>query len=72
MKSNYSEQREIVSSYKGLLDNLDNLITQSDFKMTFFLDKLNMKRTTFYNKRKNQGFEPGEVDSILKLLSRNE
>lgn len=72
MRTNLTEQIEIVSNYKGLLSNLDAWITESNFKMGFFLEKLNMKRTTFYNKRKNGTFEPEEVNQILNLLSGNE
>lgn len=72
MMSKLIEQREIVSNYQGLVSNLDDLITASNFKMDFFLGKLNMKRSTFYNKRKTGKFEPEEVDKILKLLAKDE
>lgn len=69
MNANISQYRQTVNNYKGLLSNLDNMISESHFKMSFFLEKLNMKRATFYNKRKNGKFEPEEVDQILKILS---
>lgn len=72
MMSNLNEYRKTVSNYNGLLANLDNLITESNFKINFFLEKLGMKRATFYNKRKNGNFAPGEVDQILQLLAENE
>lgn len=71
MMSKLVEQKEIVSNYRGLVANLDSLITESNFKMNFFLEKLKMKRSTFYNKRKTGKFDPEEVEQILKLLSKN-
>lgn len=62
------DYKEITEKFILLSDDLENLIAKSDFKINFFLEKLNLKRTTFYNKRKNLTFTPKEVLLILELL----
>lgn len=62
------EFRKLVSDYETFKDEFDTMLKKSNFKMTFFADALEMKRTTFYVKRKQKSFTTKEYKFLLELL----
>ncbi|MEW4924295.1 hypothetical protein [Algibacter sp. 2305UL17-15] len=59
---------EIIDAYNHLLERLQTDIKASNFKIQFFLDELNLKRSFFYKKLKEKRFTPDELRIISKHL----
>jgi len=59
---------QVVSDYKNLLGELPNLISQTDYKASYFIKLLNLKRPTYYRKLKNNSFTVDEVEVLTKAL----
>ena len=57
-----------VNKYYNYLSNLNQLITDSDYKASYFYKKLNLKAPTYYRKLRENSFTTEEVVEITKLL----
>ena len=59
---------EIVDRYAELIENIPHLIKQSKFKKEYIISSLNLTRSTFYNKLRNQSFTISEIRQLSSLL----
>ena len=59
---------QVVNNYKNLLGELPALITQTDYKASYFIKLLNLKRPTYYRKLKYNSFTVDEVEILTKAL----
>ena len=57
-----------VNKYYNYLQSLNKLITNSDYKASFFYKRLNLKAPTYYRKLRENSFTTEEVIEITKLL----
>lgn len=64
------EYKSVLENYKNLINDVDNLIERSPFKLNFIIDKLGLTRSTFYHKRKNNSFTTLEIEKMLELFNR--
>jgi len=58
---------DIVLKYESVLYQLRDFIEKGPYKFDYILEKLNISRSTFYNKRKNNNFSLEEVKVLAKL-----
>lgn len=65
-----TEYKQALHGYEKLLNNLDDLIERSPFKLNFMINKLGLTRSTFYHKRRNNGFTIKEMKIILGLIEQ--
>ncbi len=56
-----------VLKYESILNQLGLFIENGPYKLDYILEKLQISRTTFYNKRKSNNFSLGEVKILAKL-----
>jgi hypothetical protein len=59
---------EIIYEYDKIISRLGEEIKSSNFKLQYFLDILQMKRSFFYKKLKEKRFTSEEVIKISKAL----
>lgn len=59
---------ELLDEYDEMLKNISVLIDNSKFKKEYIISKLNLTRSTFYNKLKNHSFTPAELRQLALLL----
>lgn len=57
----------IVLKYESILNQLGDFIENGPYKLDYILEKLNISRSTFYNKRKSNNFSLEEVKVLAKL-----
>ena len=57
----------IVLKYELVLNQLSDFIENGPYKLDYILEKLNISRSTFYNKRKSNNFSLSEVKVLAKL-----
>ena len=57
----------IVLKYESILDQLSDFIEKGPYKLDYIIEKLNISRSTFYNKRKSNNFSLEEVKVLAKL-----
>lgn len=57
----------IVLKYESILSQLGTFIENGPYKLDYILEKLQISRTTFYNKRKSNNFSLDEVKILAKL-----
>ena len=58
---------QIIYEYDKIIDRLDKEIKKSNFKIQYFIDLLQLKRSFFYKKLKEKRFTSKE----MKLLSKS-
>ena len=56
-----------VLKYETILNQLSTFIENGPYKLDYILEKLQISRTTFYNKRKSNNFSLDEVKILAKL-----
>ena len=56
-----------VLKYESILNQLSLFIENGPYKLDYILEKLQISRTTFYNKRKSNNFSLEEVKILAKL-----
>ncbi len=61
---------QTVEDYEAILNEIEGIITESEVKITYFLNELDLKRTTFYHKRKNLDFSTDEVRKMIKIWEK--
>ncbi|MEO1012441.1 MAG: hypothetical protein AAFX53_14130 [Bacteroidota bacterium] len=59
---------EVVDKYAELIENIPFLIKESKFKKEYIISSLNLTRSTFYNKLRNQSFTISELRQLGALL----
>ena len=58
---------DIVLKYESVLSKLAVFIEKGPYKLEYILDKLQISRSTFYHKRKNNNFTIEEVKVLARL-----
>lgn len=58
----------LVDEYSDYIDNLQKHIKNSPFKTSFFLEKLEIPKASFYRKLREKTFTVGEVQRITHIL----
>jgi predicted transcriptional regulator len=61
--------QEVVTDYKAIVKNLNEMIKKSGYKSSFIANTLNLSPSAFYMKRRTNSFTIDEVDKIIELLS---
>jgi hypothetical protein len=56
-----------VLKYESLLNQLGLFIENGPYRLEYILEKLQISRTTFYNKRKSNNFSLEEVKILARL-----
>lgn len=64
------KQIKVVRDFESLLNGLDEILEQSPLKMNFLIEKLEMTKSTFYNKKRNRTFTIDQLKGILELLDQ--
>lgn len=64
--------QQIISNYKSLVEEIDQIISKSPLKIEFLAKKLGLGRTSFYNKRRNKSFSLREMEMLINELSKLE
>ena len=59
---------QLVKNYKKLVLELPVLIANTDYKASYFIKLLNLKRPTYYRKLKENSFNIHEVEILTKAL----
>ena len=59
---------QVVKNYKKLVLDLPVLIANADYKASYFIKLLNLKRPTYYRKLKENSFNIHEVEILTKAL----
>lgn len=67
-KEKVQDYRKLLSDFESFRNEFDTMLKKSNFKMTYFADALEMKRTTFYVKRKQKNFTIAEYKFLLELM----
>ena len=62
--------KKVLAEYENLLNDIDNLIDESPFKLNFIIEKLGLTRGTFYHKRKKNNFTLNEMQTMLSLFEQ--
>lgn len=58
----------IVEEYNNYVNNLSHLIEESDYKLDFYLRKLNVSKPTMYRKLREKSFTNDEIYTLTELL----
>ena len=58
----------LVKEYNSYIDSLPKLIENSDYKLDFFVNKLNISKPTMYRKLRENAFTSKEVEILTTLL----
>jgi ACT domain-containing protein len=61
---------ELADSYESLLQNIRQLINSSKYRITSYIEELNMSDSTFYAKLRDGRFTPQEVKKMAPMLSQ--
>lgn len=59
---------EVADSYQQLCQNIKTLIRSSRYRVASFIDELNMKDATFYQKMREDRWTPEEIKKIAPML----
>jgi hypothetical protein len=59
---------DTVYRYQHLLEHIDTLIDESDYKKSYFYNQLNLSRQSFYLKLKKKNFSVGEMLQLTTIL----
>lgn len=58
----------LVKEYNSYVDTLPKLIENSDYKLEYFIKKLNISKPTMYRKLRENAFTNEEVKILTELL----
>lgn len=58
----------LVKEYNSYIESLPKLIENSDYKLDFFVNKLNISKPTMYRKLRENAFTSQEVEILTALL----
>ncbi|MDC7999564.1 hypothetical protein POV26_00780 [Aequorivita todarodis] len=58
----------LVKEYNSYIESLPKLIENSDYKLDFFVNKLNISKPTMYRKLRENAFTSHEVEILTALL----
>ncbi len=58
---------DIILKYESVLGKLGVFIEKGPYKLDYILDKLQISRSSFYHKRKNNNFSIEEVKVLARL-----
>lgn len=61
---------QTVSAFQELVDNIDSMMKQSKYRITAFIEELDMPDATFYQKRKRKAWTADEIKKIAPMLSK--
>ena len=56
-----------IIQYENRIKRLLDFISNGPYKLEYILSKLNISRTTFYNKRRTNNFTLEEVKTLAKM-----
>ena len=59
---------QVVEEYQNYLKTIPELIAKTDYKATFFIKLLGLKRPTYYRKLRDNTFTIHEVELLTKAL----
>lgn len=62
----------LINKYDEIQNNLSDSIKKSDYKVGFFMEKLNLKSGFFYKKLREKRFTSEEMKTISRYLFPNE
>lgn len=57
----------IVLKYESVLNKLSEFIEEGPYKLEYIIEKLQISRATFYNKRKSNNFNVEEVKILARM-----
>ncbi len=63
---------KVIEDYKIIQSNVDLLIKESGYRMSFIYEKLGMDKTSFYLKRKHANFSVDEIERLLVIIRADE
>ena len=58
----------LVKEYNSYVESLPKLIEKSDYKLEFFMKKLDISKPTLYRKLREHAFTAKEVKKLTELL----
>lgn len=67
---NHKEMTEIISKYKELVNQIDEMISNAPVRKDYLADKIGVGRNAFYKKRKENNFSMREVEILINELSK--
>lgn len=59
---------ETVKKYNSYIETIPELIEQSDFKLDYFVKKLDISKPTMYRKLREKSFTAKEIEMLTNLL----
>lgn len=59
---------EVVQKYNRFIEELPQIIANSDYKAHYFMRVLDMKPATYYRKLREHSFSREEVELLVKAL----
>jgi len=57
-----------IEKYIEIQNNIDQILKNSPFKTTYIIEKLGLKKPTFFKKLKEKRFTPQELLEIAKVV----
>ncbi|MGO3181717.1 MAG: hypothetical protein ACTIJ9_02690 [Aequorivita sp.] len=63
---------KIVAEYSKYIEELPELLKESPFKTSHFIEKLELPKATYYRKLKDKSFTVEEVEKLTEILFPNE
>lgn len=61
-----------IEEYIDILNNIDEILKNSPFKMSYIIEKSGIKKPTFFKKLKEKRFTPEELLVIAKTIEIRE
>ncbi len=62
------EMIQTIEKFQIIKNNLPKMLKESDFKAKFFYKKLEISKSTYYRKLKDNDFTTSEMITLLKAL----
>jgi predicted transcriptional regulator len=63
---------EIVSDYREIVNNVDEIIAQTGYKGKFIAQKLGIPESSFYQKKRMKTFSLNEIERIVDLMDEDD
>jgi predicted transcriptional regulator len=64
--------KDVIDDYKGVMSMMNEIIDESGYKTSYFVKYLNISRSSFYSKKKNNNFSVDEIEKIVALLKNED
>jgi predicted transcriptional regulator len=64
--------QDVIYDYKGVKSMMSKVIDNSGYKTSYLIKQLNMSRSAFYNKKRNNSFSLEEIEKIVSLMKYDE